>query len=91
MVDLLCCQTILAAVLPPYLHHLSQQTDDSITKARQEMAIISSLSVSIRALVVSCEPLARSPAFTYLLFTYLTHLRQLFASLIVWRKLSESS
>jgi len=53
------CQTILAAVLPPYLRHLNQQTDDSITKAREEMTVISSLSVSMRVLVSSCEPMAR--------------------------------
>ena len=68
-IDLLCCQTILAAVLPPYLHHLSQQTDDSITKAREEMSVISSLSISVRALVTSCEPLARSSLLLTCLLT----------------------
>jgi len=58
--DLLCYQTILAAVLPPYLRYLNQQTNDSISKAREEMTVMSSLSISMRTLVTSCEPMARS-------------------------------
>ena len=77
-------------MLPPYLHHLNQQTDDSITKAREEMTVISSLSVSMRTLVTSCEPMARSfhvfirPTLSVLLHLYMLFYIALSLLLLSW-------
>ena len=55
-------QTVLEAILPFYLRYIKDQTTkrDNPGAARDEVQIISNIAVSIRALVISCEPLTRS-------------------------------
>ncbi|CAD5116523.1 DgyrCDS5405 [Dimorphilus gyrociliatus] len=54
--------TVLEALLPQYLNHLAKQTDklDSVTAAKEEVTAISNLAVSVKALVMSCEPFTRN-------------------------------
>lgn len=54
-------QTILDAILPHYLEHIKQQTvrRDNPSAAREEINCLCNIAVSLRALVSSCEPLAR--------------------------------
>ena len=57
----LSLQVILKAILPPYLQYLKEQTTKqfSLMQARDEMSVINSLSASVRALILCCEPMAR--------------------------------
>ena len=53
---------ILEAILPCYLHYLKAQTskNENQAQAREEMAAIGNLAVSMRALVISAEVLTRN-------------------------------
>ena len=56
-----CLQTILDAILPHYLEFIKQETlrRDCAGAAREEIGVLCNIAVTMRALVSSCEPLAR--------------------------------
>ena len=59
-------QTILDAILPYYLEDIKNKTNklDSPSAAREEIATLSHVAVSMRALVASCEPLTRYMSYS---------------------------
>ncbi len=54
-------QTILDAILPHYLEKVKAETvrKDTPAAAREEIGALGTVAASVRALVSSCEPLAR--------------------------------
>jgi len=55
-------QIILEAILPHYLRHVREKTTDSAdspSAAKEEMTAIFNLSISMKALLASCEPMAK--------------------------------
>ena len=61
VLTLCCLQTILDAILPHYLEFIKQETlrRDCAGAAREEIGVLCNIAVTMRALVSSCEPLAR--------------------------------